>query len=90
MVRDHATASEADEAVKRRTAMIQDPKEFFDWSINSNMKEVKILFVEKTECRKKLEYINRMNLKHVKGTMKLHTVACDSDNAELCIRETSC
>lgn len=80
----------ADEAVKRGAIMIQDPKEFFDWSINSNMKEVKFLFVEKTECKKKLEEISRMKLKPVKGTMKLHTVAYDSVNAELCFRETSC
>lgn len=28
----------ADETVKRGATMIQDPKEFFDWSINSNIK----------------------------------------------------
>lgn len=80
----------ANEAIKRGAAMIQDPKEFFDWSINSNMKEVTFLFVKKTECRKKFEEINKMKLKPVKGSMKLLTVAYDSVNAELCIRETSC
>ncbi|CAC5416239.1 unnamed protein product [Mytilus coruscus] len=43
----------ADEAVKRGAVVIQDPKEFFDWSITSNMKEVKFLFVKKKKIARR-------------------------------------
>lgn len=80
----------ADEAVRRGAVVIQDSKEFFDWAVNSSMKEVKFLFVGKEECRKKLEELKLMNLKPLKGTMKLHAIAYDSKTFELCTRETSC
>ncbi|VDI36208.1 Hypothetical predicted protein [Mytilus galloprovincialis] len=80
----------ADEAVKRGAVVIQDPKEFFDWSTTSNMKEVKFLFVKKEECKKKLDQLNKIKLRPIKGTMKFHAVAYDLQTAELCTRETSC
>jgi hypothetical protein len=61
----------ADEAIKRGVAVIQDPREFYEWAICSNMKEVSFLFVAKENCKSKADELNMFKLKPLKGTMKL-------------------
>ena len=64
----------ADESVRQGKAIIQDANEFYRWAITSSMKEVTFIFIEKEICSEKKQELDRLNIKSVKNTMKLHAV----------------
>lgn len=64
----------ADEAVRQGNTAIQDAHDFFAWAVQSSMKEVTFIFVDKDKCKQKADEFAKCNVKPVKDTMKLHAI----------------
>lgn len=81
----------ADEAVKTGKISIQDPTDFFAWtqSNHCNMRNVKFIFVSSETCQQKAEELNKLSLRPVAGTMKIHAVVGKGDST-VSVRNTSC
>ncbi|WAR25258.1 hypothetical protein MAR_010962 [Mya arenaria] len=80
----------ADGAIKQGHTVIQDAEEFFKWGIMSSMKDVKFIYVSKTETQKKQNAMGLITAKPVKGTMKMHAVGMSKEANIIMTRETSC
>ena len=68
-------------------------------AITSSMKEVTFVFIEKEICSEKKQELDRLNIKSVKNTMKLHAVVGVSKSSLLtqviscycdCLNENFC
>lgn len=66
----------ADDAIKRESAVIQDPSDFYAWTQSLVTSEMDFIFVSKTDCTNASEVLDKLckTVRPVRGTMKLHAV----------------
>ena len=79
----------ADEAMRSGKARIQDANDFFKWATNSNMKNVKFIFVSADKCAETETTLKKNPVRPVKGTMKIHGVV-GLGHSKIKIGEVSC
>ena len=79
----------ADEAIRQGKSIIQDARDFYRWSIQSSMKGVEFVYVDKDECETKRQEIQAKQIKPVKESLKIHAVVGVSPT-DLLTRKTSC
>lgn len=78
----------ADEAIRQGNATIQDAHDFYAWALQSNMRDVKFVFVGKDACKIKADEFSNLSIKPVKNTMKLHAISVCKEH--FMTRTTSC
>ena len=80
----------ADTAIKTGKENINCGKDFFEWGSKTGGK-IKYEFVEKTEYEEANKQVEarQKQINPVKGTMKLHSVSCISED-EIMVRDVTC
>ena len=79
----------ADEAMRSGRCVIQNAKDFYDWAVNSSMKNVKFRFVASHRCEEAATQLAQKDVKAIKGTMKVHCVVGMGDS-KIKTRDVSC
>lgn len=79
----------ADEATRSGKATIQDASDFYQWAINSSMKNVQFKFVSSEICKEREKELQDTLVKAVKGTMKIHAVVGEGES-NIKVQEVSC
>jgi len=80
----------ADTAIKTGKENITCGRDFYEWGSQTDSK-IRYEFVEKTEYDEAAQQVEerQKQINPVKGTLKLHSVACISEH-EVMVRETTC
>ncbi|XP_053389868.1 uncharacterized protein LOC128552829 [Mercenaria mercenaria] len=79
----------ADEAMRSGKTIIQDAKAFYEWAIQSSMTNVTFRFVSTEICAQTEKIQERLPLKSIKGTMKVHA-AVGNGESTIKVRDVSC
>ncbi|KAK6168588.1 hypothetical protein SNE40_019788 [Patella caerulea] len=79
----------ADQAVRCGKVVIRDAHDVFQWSMNSNIKGVKFLFVSSDTCKEVSKRLKARTISAVRGTFKLHVVV-GMGSSTVALKETSC
>lgn len=79
----------ADEAIRSVRVVIQDPKDFYNWAINSSLKGIKFLFVSSDDCQRAGIILEARSVIPLKGTFKLHAVVGLGED-KVAFNEVSC
>ena len=79
----------ADEAMRTGKTVIQDSEAFYEWALSSSMNNVKFRYVSAKQCAEKEKNLERITIKPIKGTMKIHAVVGEGTN-KIKVRDISC
>ena len=79
----------ADEAMRSGKVIIQDAIGFYNWAQQSSMKNVTFRFVSTETCQGTDTRLNKLQLKPVKGTMKIHAVL-GLGESRIRVKDVSC